>query len=112
LDPFGRLLHKTWLLKRTVSPKISNLAIDALYKTAMACGALGGKLLGAGSSGFMLFYVPHAKQQAVKSALVNYLRVPFKFEREGSSIIFYTPSHDDSSSEYDKSGQLPFAAVR
>lgn len=89
LDDFGKLLHESWMLKRCISDVISNSTIDKVYKIATDHGSLGGKLLGAGSSGFMVFYVPPEKQQSVKDALAGYLCVPFKFENEGSSIIYY-----------------------
>jgi D-glycero-alpha-D-manno-heptose-7-phosphate kinase len=87
LDDFGRLLNENWLLKRSISDVVSNERIDRIYKKAIENGALGGKLLGAGSSGFLLFYVPPEKQKNVKTALIDYLYVPFKFENQGS-IIF------------------------
>ena len=90
LDDFGRLLHENWALKKSVSSVISNSNIDRIYQKAMENGALGGKLLGAGSSGFMVFYVPPEKQQDVKDALYGFLCIPFKFESDGSSIIYYT----------------------
>lgn len=89
LDDFGRLLHQNWLLKRELSPMVSNSTIDNIYQKAIDNGALGGKLLGAGVSGFMLFYVPKEKQPAVLEALEAYLHVPFRFENEGSIIIHY-----------------------
>lgn len=90
LDDFGKLLHKNWMLKRCISDSICNSTIDRIYTIATENGALGGKLLGAGSSGFMVFYVPPEKQQGVKDALAGYLHVPFKFENEGSTIIYYS----------------------
>ncbi len=90
IDDFGEMLHETWNLKRSVSDVISNSTIDKIYKVATDNGALGGKLLGAGSSGFMAFYVPPEKQTDVKDALNAYLHVPFSFERDGSSIIYYS----------------------
>jgi len=90
LDDFGRLLHENWLLKRSTSHLISPPLIDSIYNQAIEKGALGGKLLGAGASGFMVFYVPIDKQEDVKTALQHYLHVPFKFDNDGSSIIYYT----------------------
>lgn len=89
LDAFGRLLHESWMLKRSLSPMISGPTIDDLYTKAMRHGALGGKLLGAGSSGFMCFFVPPQKQTAVIRALAGHLHVPFAFEDEGSRVIHY-----------------------
>jgi D-glycero-alpha-D-manno-heptose-7-phosphate kinase len=88
LDDFGRLLHENWMLKRELGARVSNPVVDGIYATALAHGALGGKLLGSGSSGFIVFYVPHDKQPAVLQALANYIRVPFKCESEGCRLIY------------------------
>lgn len=89
LDDFGRLLDYSWKLKRGISNGISTNEIDEQYDCAIKAGALGGKLLGAGGGGFLLFYVPSEKQKNVRAALSNQLYVPFKFENEGTKIIFY-----------------------
>lgn len=89
LDDFGRLLDYTWRLKRGISSGISSDSIDSQYDAAMRAGALGGKLLGAGGGGFLLFYVPKDRQEAVRSALKGQLLVPFQFENEGTKIVFY-----------------------
>ncbi|TRZ83792.1 kinase [bacterium] len=86
---FGKLLNETWELKRSISNKISNPIIDNIYGTALRAGAIGGKLLGAGGGGFMIFFVPPKKQPKVKEALKSLLEVPFNFESEGSQIIYY-----------------------
>lgn len=91
LDEFGKLLDHTWKLKRGITNKISTDSIDGLYQTAMQAGALGGKLLGAGGGGFLLFYVEQDKQQVVRKALENLLYVPFEFENGGTRVIHYTP---------------------
>lgn len=91
LDEFGRFLHASWQLKRRLTKKISNGIIDEIYETALAAGALGGKLLGAGGGGFMLFYVKPQYQPKVKEALKRLLFVPFKFEPHGSQIIYKMP---------------------
>lgn len=91
LDEFGRLLDKSWKLKRSTGSKISTGQIDEIYERAMNAGALGGKLLGAGGGGFMLFYVTKDKQKAVKKELNELLYVPFKFENEGTSVIYDSP---------------------
>lgn len=91
LDEFGKLLDYTWKLKRGISSGISTGSIDEQYDKAMKAGALGGKLLGAGGGGFLLFYVPKEKQEAVKKALEGQMYVPFKFENEGTKIIYYGP---------------------
>ena len=91
LDEFGKLLDYTWQLKRGISSGISTGSIDEQYDRAMKAGALGGKLLGAGGGGFLLFYVPTDKQEAVKEALKGQMYVPFKFENEGTKVIYYSP---------------------
>ena len=88
LDDFGRLLHNTWVLKRSLSSRISSYDIDTLYGRLRESGALGGKLLGAGSGGFMLLYVPHERQEKLKAEFRDYMFVPFTFENEGSKIIY------------------------
>ncbi|MBQ2756935.1 MAG: kinase [Clostridia bacterium] len=91
LAEFGRLLDTTWRLKRGTGSAISTEGIDALYEKALAAGALGGKLLGAGGGGFLLFYVEKEKQAAVRAALADLLYVPFEFENGGTRVIHYTP---------------------
>ncbi len=88
LDNLGKMLHETWELKKQMSDFISNTAIDQIYNTGIENGALGGKLLGAGSGGFILFYVPKKNQIKVKNSLKKLLYVPFKFENKGSQIIY------------------------
>ena len=91
LDDFGRLLDHTWRLKRQTGSKISTGSIDKLYEKGIKAGALGGKLLGAGGGGFLLFYVEPEKQPQVRKALKDLLYVPFRFENEGSIILHYDP---------------------
>lgn len=91
LDDFGRLLDVSWKIKRGLTRKISNGTIDAIYDLALKSGALGGKLLGAGGGGFLLFYVPLEKQAEVKEKLKKMLYVPFRFEDYGSQIIYKMP---------------------
>lgn len=88
LNDFGRLLHQGWLLKRRLSEKISNDQIDDIYRKARRAGALGGKLCGAGGGGFMIFFVEQERQLSVKKALSQLLEVPFKFDSDGSQLIF------------------------
>ncbi|MFH1368242.1 MAG: kinase [Elusimicrobiota bacterium] len=90
---FGTLLNETWKLKRSLSAMISNSLIDEIYNTALKNGALGGKLLGAGGGGFMLFYAEPDKQLKVKEALGKFLHIPFEFDYSGSEIIFYKPNY-------------------
>jgi D-glycero-alpha-D-manno-heptose-7-phosphate kinase len=93
LDDFGRLLHEQWRIKQGMSSMISNSHIDAIYQAGMNAGALGGKLLGAGGGGFMLFYVLPERQEQVKEALKHLLYVPARLDHLGSQIIYY--SHED-----------------
>jgi len=89
LDDFGRLLDKSWKIKKTLSSQISNDHVDKIYDAALEAGALGGKLLGAGGGGFVLFFVKPELQPKVREKLKNLLYVPFKFENLGSQIIYY-----------------------
>ncbi len=91
LDEFGRLLDEGWRLKRSMGTGVSNPQIDELYAAALKNGALGGKLLGAGGGGFLLFYVPAPSRDRVREALKDLLEVGFSFENHGSQIIFYDP---------------------
>lgn len=91
LAEFGRLLDYTWKLKRGISTGISTDSIDRLYAKGIEAGALGGKLLGAGGGGFLLFYVEEDKQEAVHRAMEELLYVPFEFENSGTRVIHYTP---------------------
>lgn len=87
LDDFGLMLNETWMLKRSISNEISNSMIDDIYQKALNAGALGGKLLGAGGGGCLLFYVPQEKQKHVRLALSDLYEVDFEFENEGTKII-------------------------
>ncbi len=91
LPEIGRLLNETWLLKRSLSSMVSNSTIDEIYTKAINAGALGGKILGAGGGGFILFLVEPDRQEQVKKSLEGLLHVNFKFETQGSRIIFYDP---------------------
>lgn len=91
LDDFGRLMHQSWQIKRTLTQKISNANIDEIYEAGMSAGALGGKLLGAGGGGFMLFYVPPERRQQLRARLKNLLCVPFGFSNKGSHVVVYEP---------------------
>lgn len=87
LDRFGEILHEGWLLKRQITGGITNPDIDAAYDKALAAGALGGKLLGAGGGGFLLFYVaPHKQQHVARSLGLRHLDM--RFEPQGSKIIY------------------------
>jgi D-glycero-alpha-D-manno-heptose-7-phosphate kinase len=94
LDAFGDLLDEAWRLKRSLSGLVSNTQVDEIYAEARRAGARGGKLLGAGGGGFLLFYVPAACRQQVKERLRELLWVPFQFDTSGSQIVFYSPGQD------------------
>lgn len=98
LDEFGKLLHESWQIKRSLTNKISNANIDSVYEAGLGAGALGGKLLGAGGGGFMLFYVPPERRDALRQRLKNLLCVPFGFSSRGSHVVVYEPE-----AEYDRS---------
>ena len=91
LDEFGRLLDHTWKLKRQTGSAVSTANIDALYQKGIEAGALGGKLLGAGGGGFLVFYVQPEKREALKTAMHDLLYVPFHFEDGGSRVLYYSP---------------------
>ena len=91
LDNFGRLLDHTWKLKKQTGSAVSTNSIDALYEKGMQAGALGGKLLGAGGGGFLVFYVQPEYQEAVKEAMKELMYIPFRFEDGGTRVIHYTP---------------------
>lgn len=91
LDEFGRLLDHTWKLKRQTGNSVSTESIDMLYEKGCRAGALGGKLLGAGGGGFLIFYVPEEKKDSVMEAMEHLLHIPFEFEANGTSVIHYTP---------------------
>lgn len=91
LDDFGRLLDATWRIKRQTGAAVSTDSIDALYEKGMQAGALGGKLLGAGGGGFLIFYVQPEKQESVKAAMQDIMHIPFRFENGGTRVIHYTP---------------------
>ena len=102
LDDFGRLLDHTWKLKRQTGAAISTDSIDALYSKGIAAGALGGKLLGAGGGGFLVFYVQPEYRESVMKAMSDLLYIPFRFEDGGTRVIHYSPEEyvpKNSSSE-------------
>ncbi len=91
LDDFGRLLDYTWKLKRQTGSAVTTKDIDALYAKGIKAGALGGKLLGAGGGGFLIFYVQPEHRADVAEAMKDLLHVPFKFEDDGTKVIYYSP---------------------
>jgi D-glycero-alpha-D-manno-heptose-7-phosphate kinase len=92
-DEMGKLLHRNWLLKKSLVRTISNSDIDDMYENAMNAGALGGKLCGAGGGGFLLLYVSRDRQDDVRLALKNYRELPFMLDPFGSRIIFNVRSY-------------------
>lgn len=93
LSEFGKLMHEAWLLKRDISKNISPAFVDEIYERAYKAGADGGKLLGAGGGGFIMFLVRPEKQLAVLNALHELLYVPIEFDFSGTQIIFYQKDH-------------------
>lgn len=91
LDDFGRLLDHTWKLKRQTGAAVSTNSIDGLYAKGIEAGALGGKLLGAGGGGFLVFYVQPEYQENVRKAMSNLMYIPFEFENGGTRVIHYSP---------------------
>jgi D-glycero-alpha-D-manno-heptose-7-phosphate kinase len=92
LDAFGQILHENWILKKSLTSGISNDLIDQWYRAAMGAGALGGKLLGAGAGGFLMFYAPVERHGAIKAALSDLRHIPMKFDFAGSRIVHYQPT--------------------
>ncbi len=99
LNAFGGLLHRNWELKRGLSKEISNPEIDAAYERARSAGARGGKLLGAGGSGFLLLHCEPGEQSELRRALADLDELPFRFDHSGSRIIF-TDGSDSRSASY------------
>lgn len=93
LDDFGRLLDITWRLKKQTGEAVTTDYIDRLYERGIMAGALGGKLLGAGGGGFLVFYVPPERKADVMDAMKDLLYVPFQFEDGGTQVIHYTPEN-------------------
>ena len=87
LQQFGWMLQEAWEYKKSLSSIVSTSAIDEIYNKAITAGALGGKILGAGGGGFILFFVPPEKQSAVRNSLAELVEVPFSFEQEGCSVV-------------------------
>jgi D-glycero-alpha-D-manno-heptose-7-phosphate kinase len=98
IEEIGKLMHESWKIKRSLTGKISNASIDEIYDAGLSAGAIGGKLLGAGGGGFMLFFVSPEKREALRLRLKKLLCVPFSFSTRGSDVIAYEPEE-----EYDQS---------
>lgn len=93
-NEIGELLNKSWSIKRNLTNKITNSELNKIYDSALKHGAIGGKLLGAGGGGCMLFFVEPDKQDKVKQSLKNLIHIPFRFENLGSQIVHYEPNND------------------
>jgi D-glycero-alpha-D-manno-heptose-7-phosphate kinase len=105
LAAFGSLLHEAWQTKKSLSDRISNPRVNALYESARKAGALGGKLMGAGDGGVLLLFVPPERQKKVRQRLAKLLQVPFKFEFAGSQIIFFDLEENYAKHEEARAGQ-------
>jgi len=92
IDDFGYLLNEGWRYKKSLSSLVSNNEVDEIYNSALKSGALGGKLLGAGGGGFILFYAPKENHQNIIKRLSHLIHVPFKFENLGSTVALYQPN--------------------
>ncbi len=92
ISEFGRLLHESWMIKKSLTSKVSSPEIDQIYQTGLSAGALGGKLLGAGGGGFILFFAKPEIHPKLKEKFKKLVQVPFTFENFGSQIIYYSPS--------------------
>ncbi len=92
IEDVGRLLHQSWLYKRSLSDKVSTPDIDHLYEEALRVGATGGKILGAGGGGFLLLFVKPDLQPKVRERLKHLIHVPFRFENSGSRVVLYQPN--------------------
>lgn len=88
LDDFGKILHENWLLKKSLTSGISNGIVDQIYNKGIESGALGGKLLGAGGAGFILFYCPKEKQSEFRERMGDIKELKFRFDHYGSKIIY------------------------
>jgi D-glycero-alpha-D-manno-heptose-7-phosphate kinase len=98
LEEFGNLLNESWQIKRTLTQNITNNSLDEIYEAGRSAGALGGKLLGAGGGGFMLFFVAPERRKELRMRLKNLLCVPFSFSSRGSHVLVHEPDET-----YDKS---------
>lgn len=91
LNDFGKILHENWIIKQQLASSISNVEINEIYQTGLSNGALGGKLLGAGGGGFMLFYCEKENHHRLINALQKLRKFEFRFDTEGSKVIFNEP---------------------
>jgi D-glycero-alpha-D-manno-heptose-7-phosphate kinase len=89
IDAMGEILHTGWMYKKELAQGITNGGIDDIYEIARKNGALGGKLLGAGGGGFLLFYVKEESRSKLREALKNFKELDFKFDNKGTNIVYY-----------------------
>lgn len=106
-DEFGRLLHTGWELKKQMASGITTPAIDQMYAAARRAGAIGGKIAGAGGGGFLLLYTPHHRQNNVRLALRGHPEMPFRFERDGTKVIFNYPRQMELCEPFSRIGAAP-----
>ena len=92
IKDLGKLLHESWELKRSLSTKVSTPQIDEIYKSGIESGAIGGKILGAGGGGFILFIAKPENHKKIRTRLKNLVHVSFKFNNTGSKIVVYEPN--------------------
>ena len=92
IDEFGKLLDSSWKFKRSLSDQVSTPEIDEIYNTAMNAGAIGGKILGAGGGGFILFFAKPEVQPTIRESLKKLVHVPFNFDNSGSRVVLYQPN--------------------
>jgi D-glycero-alpha-D-manno-heptose-7-phosphate kinase len=97
MDEFGEMMHESWKIKRALASNISNPQIDEIYEAAISAGASGGKVMGAGGGGFMVFIVPPENRRAVRTKLSSLIQVSCKLEFQGSEISVYNPSNSEQS---------------
>ena len=90
IEEFGKMLNQQWLLKKKLANEVSNPVIDEIYNIAMKSGAIGGKILGAGGGGFILFFARPEYHSTIKNNLSKLLFVPFQFENLGSQIVYFS----------------------
>lgn len=108
--PLGELLHDAWQLKRSLSTTVSNGQVEEIYREALAAGAIGGKLTGAGGGGFLLLFVPPEQHRDVRQRLQRLTWVPFRFAKTGSEIIFFDVEQDYRSHDRDATTQMTIAS--
>ena len=111
INGFGQLLHEAWLVKRSLSAAVTNPEVDGIYEAVRSAGATGGKLTGAGGGGFMLLFAPPECHKRIREKLNKLLLVPFKFDFNGSQIIFYDPGEDYAVAHADRA-QIEIGAFK